>query len=173
MVEGGNGDKRSPARHRAQILLAVCGWLIMFAWSNIPPYRGNVLEQERGFFVWHWQLYSRGGEGICDVRYFDENNDRAPIERWTLFGFERPGLMPDKRARTQKKDLMNEYRRVCQAMRKAGDKQPDVRVQARCAEKGEWKTVERRRRNVCKISKSKPKPKPKPKPKTTPKTGDK
>jgi hypothetical protein len=148
-------------RRRLKIMLAIGGWLVMFAWSNIPPYRGNVLEQERQFFVWHWQLYSRGGEGICDVRYFDHNDDDAPIERWTLLGHERPGLMPDKLARTQKKDLLNEYRRACRAMRKAGDKQPDVRVRARCAEKGEWKLVERRKRNVCEIKASKSKPKPK------------
>jgi hypothetical protein len=155
-----------------KIMLAVCGWLVMFAWSNIPPYRGNVLETEHGFFVWYWKLYSRGGEGICDVRYFDKNNDDAPIERWTLLGYERPGLMPDKLARTEKKQLVTDYRRVCQAMRKAGDKQPDVRVQARCAEKGAWKLVERRKRNVCKLSTA-PKPKSKARPKPKAKAGDK
>lgn len=140
----------------------------MFAWSHIPPYRGNVLEHERGFLVWYWQLYSRAGEGICDVRYFDANNDDAPIERWTLLGYERPGLMPDKLARTEKKNLTTEYRRVCQALRKAGDKQPHVTVQARCAENGAWKPIEKRKRNVCKIGAAKPKPAPKPKPKPKP-----
>jgi hypothetical protein len=144
----------------------------MFAWSHIPPYRGNVLEHEHGFFVWYWKLYSRAGEGICDVRYFDKHEDNAPIERWTLLGYERPGLMPDQLARTQKKHLFTDYRRVCQAVRKAGDKQPDIRVQARCAEKGEWKLVEKRRRNVCTIGKPKPKPKLKPKPNLQPKAGE-
>jgi hypothetical protein len=133
----------------------------VFGWSNIPPYRGNVQEEARGFFVWHWKLYSRGGEGICDVRYFDMNQDGAVLERWSLFGFEQPGDMPDNLARTQHKQLLSAYGRVCAAMRKGGDTKPNVQVDARCAVKGEWKQVESRKRNVC-APKGMAKPKPKP-----------
>src|SRR5690606_32690300 len=41
------------------ISLVVFAWLFMFGWVNIPPYRGNILEEKHGFFVWKWQLYSR------------------------------------------------------------------------------------------------------------------
>lgn len=152
-----------------RLALAVFSCAVMFAWSNIPPYRGNVLEEKRAFFVWHWQLYSRGGEGICDVRYFDQNNNDAPIERWTLLGFERPRDMPDKMSRTTKDKLLQEYRRVCAAQRKATGQDPHIEVFARCADHGAWKRVENRKRDVCsakqvKNAGVKPKPKPKPKP---------
>ena len=153
-------------------------WLAMFAWANIPPYRGNVLEHERGFFVWHWRLYTTAGHDICDVRYYDHNSDDAPIERWKLLGYERPGLMPDALARTEKDDLFKHYDGVCRALRRQGDPEPDVRVEARCADKTYWKRVERRTRNVCPVAdavvhrrpKSKSKPKPKSKPKSKPPT---
>lgn len=134
-----------------RLLVAALLWLGMFAWSNVPPYRGNVLEQKRAFFVWHWKLFSRGGEGICDVRYYDRKHGNAPIERWKLLGFESAGDMPESLARTHKPNLIREYQRVCTAMRKAGDPAPEIEVEARCAEQGAWKTVEHRRRNVCGI----------------------
>jgi hypothetical protein len=161
---------RPPTTQRWRLPVAILLWLVVFAWSNIPPYRGNVLEEGRSFFVWHWQLYTRGGEGICDVRYFDMNQGGEPIERWTLLGYENPGDMPDKLARTEKKKLIQEYKRVCSALRKSGIADPHVEVQARCAEHSEWKTVESRKRNVCTpgIGKSKAKAKAKPQP---PKSG--
>jgi hypothetical protein len=161
-----------------RILVAVVMWLGMFAWSNIPPFRGNVLEQPRKFFVWHWKLYSRSGEGICDVRYFDMKRDGEPIERWKLFGYERPGLMPEPLARSHKKELFTDYRRVCHALRKQGVRQPEVEVRARCAYLGKWVEVERRRRNVCTIgakpkskTKSKPTSQPRPEPKSKASSG--
>lgn len=136
---------------RRRILLAVSAWLIMFAWANIPPFRGNILHEKRGVFVWHWKLYSVAGQGICDVRYFDMKADGAPLERWKLLGYERPGEMPDRLARTQKTDLFIDYERMCKQMREQGDPEPDIQAAARCANRGKWKRVEKRKRNVCKI----------------------
>lgn len=152
MSSEGQGTK-DPVRRRRRIVLAVCLWLGMCAWANIPPYRGNILEQRSAFFVWHWKLYTVAGHGICDVRYYDMNKDGEPIERWTLLGYERPGDMPDKLARTHKKDLFREYGRVCRELRKQGDPAPNVEVSARCSEWTKWKQVERRRRNVCTVVK--------------------
>jgi hypothetical protein len=156
-VAGSSAANTSDRVRRRRIILFVGLWIGMFAWSNIPPYRGNILEHERGFLVWHWQLYTTAGHGICDVRYFDMNQDGEPIERWTLLGYERPGLMPDTLARTEKKTLYTHVNGVCRALRQQGDQAPNVEVSARCAEKTTWKPVEQRERNVC-DPRTKPKP---------------
>jgi hypothetical protein len=135
--------------------------LLMIAWSNIPPYRAQVKDEKRALFVWHWRLYEQGGANVCDVRYYDMNKGGEPIERWELLGYDRPGKMPDKLARTHHKQLFSDYARVCKAMREAGDPDPNVRVYARCGLEAGWKEVERRKRNVCKISSNKPKATPK------------
>lgn len=153
-----SADGLGGARRRQKIAVAVGLWLGMFLWSNIPPYRGNILEEKSAFFVWHWDLYTIAGDKICDVRYYDMNQGGAPIERWTLLGYESIRDMPDGLARTKKDGLFTEYRRVCSAMRKAGDRAPHVEVEARCSDKTKWKRVERRRRNVCEIATTKKRP---------------
>lgn len=142
---------------RGRLWWPVIACLLMIAWSNIPPYRSHIRGEKKGLFVWHWKLYQQGGLGYCDVRYFDMNKDGEPIERWTLYGYDRPGAMPDKLLRTKKDSLFTEYGRVCKALRKAGDPQPNVEVFARCGVGKGWKVVERRKRNVCEIpGKTKP-----------------
>ena len=84
------------------------------------------------------------------------NADGAPIERWKLLGYERPGLMPDELARTETKQLRTAYEQVCDAMRDAGEAKPNVRVWARCGRALGWTVVEHKRRNVCARPKSKP-----------------
>lgn len=144
----------------------VLAWLLFLAWSNIPPYRMHINGVRWGdsSFAWHWKLYHQGGLGACEVRYFDMHADGAPIKRWELFGYERPGDMPDNIARTPRKQLRPAYNQVCDALKKQGDPDPYVEVFARCGEWMGWKVVERRRRNVCidptkqrKKSKAKPK----------------
>lgn len=125
--------------------------LAMLAWSNIPPYRAHIKHEKRALFVWHWRLYEHGGGKVCDIRYYDMKQDGQPIERWKLLGYERPGTMPDKLGRIHHNQLFNDYQRVCQAMRDAGDPNPDVQVYARCGIDLGWQEVERRKRNVCKI----------------------
>src|SRR5690606_24923446 len=121
----------------------VIAFLAMIAWSNIPPYRAHIKDEKRALFVWHWKLYQQGGAKYCDVRYFDMNKDGEPIKRWELFGFERPGQMDDKLARTRHGQLRNAYRKVCTEMKKAGDPEPNVEVYARCGFDAGWKEVER------------------------------
>lgn len=159
-----SADGLGRERRRRKIAVAVGLWLGMFLWSNIPPFRGNILDEKSGFFVWHWHLYTIAGDKICDVRYYDMNQDMdrggKPIERWTLLGYETPRDMPDGVARTHKNGLFGEYRRVCSALRKAGDRDPHVEVEARCSDKTKWKRVERRRRNVCEIGVTRKRPRP-------------
>lgn len=137
----------------------VIAWLLFLAWSNIPPYRMHINKVRWGDFAWHWRLWEQGGLGICEVRYFDMHREGAPIERWALFGYERPGKMTDALARTNAKQLWTEYARVCDALERAGDPSPNVEVYARCGRGLGWREVEHRRRNVCKHGKSKSKPK--------------
>ncbi len=134
---------------RARLWWPVIAFLLMIAWSNIPPYRAHIEGEKRALFVWHWKLYQQGGLQYCDVRYFDMNSGGAPIERWTLYGYERPGAMPDKLLRIKHKGLYADYNRVCQALRETGDPDPNVEVFARCGVHKGWKVVERRKRNVC------------------------
>ncbi len=149
----GEGERTPAAQagQREKIAVAVGLWLGMFLWSNIPPFRGNVLDQRASFFVWHWDLYTTAGHGICDVHYYDMKRGGAELERWTLLGYARPGDMPDAIARTEKDQLYREYERVCRALVAQGDPTPEVEVAARCAEKTRWKRVEKRRRNVCEL----------------------
>ncbi|KIG19348.1 hypothetical protein DB30_03904 [Enhygromyxa salina] len=123
--------------------------LLFLAWSNIPPYRMHIKKVRWGVGAWHWRLYEHGGLGVCDVRYFDMNRDGAPIERWKLLGYDRPGDMPDAIARTHDKQLRAAYAQVCEAQAAAGDPHPNVQVMARCGRKLGWATVEKRRANVC------------------------
>jgi hypothetical protein len=138
---------------RLRVWGPIAAILLMIAWTNIPPYRGQIKEVERGVFSWTWRLYEHGGRGVCDVRYFDMNKDGEPVERWRLLGYERPGEMPDKLSRVHEKGLFSDYARVCRAQREAGDPNPNLQVYARCGFELGWKEVERRKRNVCKISK--------------------
>jgi hypothetical protein len=157
MAEAANTPPDAQRVRRRRIVVAVSLWIGLFLWANIPPFRGNILHHRSGFFVWHWRLYSDAGHGICDVRYFDANNNGAPIERWKLLGYERPGLMPDGLARTKKTGLFTDFERVCNKLREQGEPEPNVEAWARCADKARrdhrdrWKVVERRRRNVCLI----------------------
>lgn len=136
---------------RARLWWPVIACLLMIAWSNIPPYRSHIRGEKRALLVWHWKLYQQGGLEHCDVRYFDMNKGGEPIERWTLYGYDRPGAMPDNILRIKHKALFSDYNRLCQAMRKAGDPDPNVEVYARCGVDKGWKEVERRKRNVCEI----------------------
>ncbi|PRP91686.1 hypothetical protein [Enhygromyxa salina] len=133
--------------------------LLFLAWSNIPPYRMHIKKQRWGVGAWHWRLYEHGGLGVCDVRYYDMNRDGAPIERWKLLGYDRPGDMPDDVARSRDDRLKQAYAQVCKAQQDAGDPKPNIQVMARCGRKLGWQTLERRSRNVCNMNKSKHKTK--------------
>jgi hypothetical protein len=132
-----------------RLLLPVFAFIVMLVWSNIPPYRAHIEKKPRDYFVWHWHLYQQGGAAVCDVRYYDMNQGGELIERWKLFGFERSGDMPDELARVHHKELRRDHDRVCAAMRKAGDKKPNVEVAARCGLEGGWKEITKRKRNIC------------------------
>lgn len=159
------------ARRRTPLWLPVVAFLVMIAWSNIPPYRMHILDEDRSLFAWHWKLYQQGGAGICDVRYFDMNNGGEVIERWKLLGYDRPGAMPDKLGRIHHKQLKTDGARVCKAMREQGDPDPNVEVFARCGLSGGWKIRANRKHNVCKAKKAKPKPRKNNKPRTKNKPG--
>lgn len=137
---------------RVRLWWPVIAFLLMIAWSNIPPYRAHIREESKGLFIWSWKLYQQGGLGYCDVRYFNMHEDGEPIKRWELLGYDRPGAMPDNILRVKRNTLAGDYTRVCQALRKAGDSKPNVQVFARCGVDKGWKTVERRKRNVCSIA---------------------
>lgn len=141
---------------RLRVWGPIAAILLMIAWTNIPPYRGQIQEKKRGVFSWTWRLYEHGGRDICDVRYFDMNRDGEPVERWRLLGYERPGKMPDKLSRIHKNALFHDYARVCRAQREAGDPHPNLQVYARCGHELGWKEVERRKRNVCEIPRQAP-----------------
>lgn len=145
-----------------RLLLPVVAFVTMLIWSNIPPYREHILHEKRGYFVWHWRLFWQGGAKVCDLRYFDMNQGGAPIERWTLLGYERPGDMPDEIARIHYNKLKTDHERVCDALRKSGDAQPNVQVAVRCGFDYGWKQITKRKRNICATAKAKPKAKPKP-----------
>jgi hypothetical protein len=134
---------------RVRLWWPVIVCLLMIAWSNIPPYRAHIRKEDRALMVWHWRLYEQGGWNYCDVRYFDMNQGGEPIKRWELYGYDRPGAMPDNLLRIKIKGLSQDYNRVCSAMRKAGDPNPNVEVYSRCGVKKGWKEYEQRKRNVC------------------------
>jgi hypothetical protein len=134
---------------RVRLWWPVVAFILMIAWSNIPPYRAHIKHEKRGLMAWHWKLYHQGGLTYCDVRYFNMNAGGEALERWKVLGYERPGEMPDNIARTRDKGLYADYARVCKAMREAGDPEPNLQVYARCGVKLGWKKFERRKRNVC------------------------
>lgn len=149
-------EPAEPAKAKRKVwrlLWPVLAWVLFLAWSNIPPYRMHINKVRRGdhIFAWHWRLWEQGGRGYCDVRYYDHNNDDAPIERWALFGYDSPNDMPDELARTKKDQLRSAYKKVCSAMREAGDPDPDVRVFVRCGGKLGWDQVAKRKSNACKL----------------------
>ena len=132
-----------------RLLVPVVAFALMILWSNIPPYRAHIQNKRRALFVWHWHLYVQGGRGACEVRYFDMNQDGAPIERWTLYGYERPSQMPDKLGRIREETLEIDHKRVCRELRKAGDPRPNVEALSRCGVGLGWKRVDKREENVC------------------------
>jgi uncharacterized membrane protein YphA (DoxX/SURF4 family) len=149
-----NAEQPKPKPRLWAPLLA---FALVLIWSNVPPYRMQINHAKFGLFAWHWKLYRHGGAEICDVRYFDMHKRGAPIQRWKLLGYARPGLMPDKLARTHYKDLRQDYARVCDAMREQGDAKPHVQVAAQCGFKAGWKPVAKRKSNACKNKKGKAK----------------
>src|SRR5690606_18873174 len=84
------------SRLRGRIVLAVCLWIGMFAWTNTSSFQANILEDEPAPRGKDWGLYTAAAQGICDVRYYDMNQRGAPIERWKLLGYERLGDVPDR-----------------------------------------------------------------------------
>lgn len=155
-----------------RLLLPVFAFIVMLAWSNIPPYRAHIKNEPRSHFVWHWHLFWQGGLKVCDLRYYDMNKGGELIKRWELLGYETPGDMPDEVARIHRGQLRADHNRVCQALREAGDAAPKVEVAARCGVGNGWKQIANRKQNICaagnKKGTAKPKPGAKPKPAVEP-----
>ena len=132
-----------------RLLVPVVAFILMILWSNIPPYRAHIEHEKRALFVWHWHLYIQGGRGACEVRYFNMNEGGAPIERWKLYGYERPSQMPDNLARVRSESLYGDHKHVCQELQKAGDPKPNVEALSRCGVGSGWERVDERAENVC------------------------
>lgn len=146
----------APVRWTHPVLGAVLGAVMLLAalaWFNVPRYRGEVLEQPRGFGSSTWTLRQSTPGQACDIRYYDmsgdHNRDGVLIERWQLLGHERPGAVPAKLAQVSRHTLDDSTIRVCKALRKAGDDDPQVELDARCTAGNKWVTVHARERRLC------------------------
>lgn len=146
--------KDAPARW-TDSLLGAAVLLAAVVWFNVPPYRGQVLEKPRGFWAWTWTLRQPTASQACDIRYYDMNRGGAQIERWKVLGHDRPGAVPDRFARVSSATLHDSTVRVCKALRRAGDDQPQVELDARCLVRDKWVTMHARESRLCSPAKTK------------------
>jgi hypothetical protein len=135
--------------------LAALALVTMVLWSNVPPYRGHVLEEPRSFFSWPaWALHTPTRHSACDLRYYDMNRQNAIVERWKLLGYDHPGAVPKKLARVAKSNIEASNVHVCRSLRKAGDNPPRVKLFARCLVRDEWVKVYGAGSNLCSPAKT-------------------
>ncbi len=131
-----------------RVTVLVVGVLVVFgvpALYQIGRYRHPAL--------WHWQLYSRHHENVCETSwtYETKRGQRKTVDRAALLGATSYAALPRGQRAVNATSLATMNRRVCDGI---AQKYPDVdrksvRLESRCAAFKEWVEIDDGTHAVC------------------------
>jgi hypothetical protein len=98
-----------------------------------------------------WQMFAGKGIEICQVSYsiVEKDGTSRTLDRYEALGISHDSPKARRIHRISRKRIGWAAKRACLTARRGGDREPDVRLRARCGSRGRWVLVEDGSRNVC------------------------
>lgn len=129
----------------AWLRLAVA--LVAVTWISWGPVTHQVLGHPTQPLSRTWQMYGKRGIGLCDVRYW-HRTDRGdiPLDRYALLGTTRWTADYYTRFLWRPEAVEKMGRRLCGRLPRG---ERDVRADARCATRDDWRPEFSREDNLC------------------------